>query len=538
MQPHTSGAILLDLYPERGTYLPGQPVKLILELESTDAQDATLQLTITRDTWGVDNLVRKVSLSTGLNRINWLWSPPLEVPGGYGAEVEIVPVQKEEPRLAHRVETAFDVLPDWTAFPRYGFLCDFSPDRTDAAETLQSLSKYHINGIQFYDWQYRHDHLVSDKDQYVDPLGRLLSLRTIRKLIDQAHSHGMAAMPYLTIYAASISFWRKYPDWALYDHAGNPIAFGENFLGLMDPTPGMPWQRHLLDECSRVLDCLPFDGLHLDQYGEPKVAYDHSGRAVDLPAAFEHFVQSAVQEHPGKPVLFNAVGNWPIENLAKAPTAFNYIEIWPPDTSYPDLVRIVRNARRLSSEKPVVVALYIPAERIPNIRLANALIHSAGGSRIQIGENGQHLSDPYFPKHEPLSEDLRITLRRSADFVVRYSGWFGPSIPETSEIAIRALSGVETHIRQTEQGWCVSLVNLVDMQDCHWNEVHAAPRPVINFGMELDFPYEIRHIWMASPDEDSNQAQQLKFAQRSGTVQVKILRLDIWSVLFFETKQL
>ena len=537
MQSQTSGPILLDLYPECGTYLPGQIVKLILELESTEEQVPTLQLTITRGTRVIENLVKTVSLNTGFNLIEWSWNPLFEAPSGYGADVKIVPLDRDHSRLACNIETAFDVLPNWTVFPRYGFLCDFSPDRMQAAETLQALAKYHINGIQFYDWQYRHDRLVPDGDQYVDPLGRSLSLKTIRHLLDQAHLHGMAAMPYLAVYAASAAFWRKNLDWALYDRAGNPIAFGENFLGLMDPTPGMPWQRHLLDECSRVLNRLPFDGLHVDQYGEPKVAYDHSGHAVDLPDAFEHFVQSAVQEHPGKPVLFNAVGNWPIESLAKAPIAFNDIEVWPPDTSYPDLVRIVRNARRLSSEKPVVIALYIQAERIPNIRLANALIHSAGGSRIQLGENERLLSDPYFPKHEPLSEDLRIALRRSADFVVRYSGWFSPSIPESPEIAIRAQAGVETFLRRTTQGCCVSLVNLVDMQACHWNEFHVAPRPISNLGLELDFPHEIHHIWMASPDGESNQARQVEFIQHSGCVQVRIPRLDIWSVLFFETKQ-
>lgn len=537
MGPLHSDLILLDLYPERGTYLPGQPVQLILELESINEHVVTLQLQITRGTQVVDDLLRTVSLNAGFNRVDWSWSPPHESPSGYGAEIKTVPSPEEHTRSACKIETAFDVQPDWTVFPRYGFLCDFFPDRTDLADTLQSLAKYHINGLQFYDWLYRHDSLVPDQDLYRDPLGRSLSLITIRNLLDQAHSHGMAAMPYLAVYAASASFWREHLDWALYDRDGNPIPFGDNFLGLMNPAPGTPWQRHLLDECNHVLACLPFDGLHVDQYGEPKEVYDHSGCAVNLPDAFGNFVQSAVNEHPGKPVLFNAVGNWPIESLAKAPTAFNYIEVWPPDTSYLDLVRIVRNARRLSNEKPVVVALYIPSERITNIRLANALIHSAGGSRIEHGENERLLSDPYFPKHQPLYEDLRITLRRSADFVVRYSGWFGPVIPETLEIAARARAGVEIFIRQTKQGWCASLVNMVDMQACHWNEDHTAPQPVIDFGVELDLPCEIQHIWMASPDGGSLQSRQVEFTQLSGSVKVKIPRLDFWNVLFLETKQ-
>jgi dextranase len=290
-----------------------------------------------------------------------------------------------------------------------------------------------------------------------------------------------------------------------------------------------------LAECSRVLASLPFDGLHVDQYGEPKLAYDRSGNAVDLPVAFESFVQSAVHEHPGKPVLFNAVGNWPIESLANAPTAFNYIEVWPPDTSYCDLVRIVRNARMLSGDKPVVIALYIPARRIPNIRLADALIYSSGGSRIELGENERLLSDPYFPKHEPVSEDLRMALRRLADFAVRYSSWFGPFISETFDLAVKAPTGVETFIRRTGQGVCISLVNLSCMSACHWNEEHAAPLPLIDFHVDLDFPGEIQLAWVTSPDEDSSQARQVEFTQRSDSVQVMIPRLEFWCVLFLET---
>lgn len=533
MQPSHLYLTLLDFYPERGTYLPNQAVKLILELESANNWSVDFELTLTHGTEAVANQVKTVSLSAGFNRIEWLWLPPLQIPSGYGAEIKVWPSSKEGTLPGEWIETAFDVLLDWTTFPRYGFLCDFSPHRIDAAETLQSLAKYHINGLQFYDWQYRHDSLVPAQDEFIDPLGRSLSLETIRCLLEQAHAHGMAAMPYLAVYAASASFWREHLDWALYDRDEKPIPFGENFLGLMNPASGMPWQRHLLDECSRVLTSLSFDGLHIDQYGEPKEVYDQNGLALNLPDAFGNFVRAAFLEHPGKPILFNAVGNWPIEVLAVAPTAFNYIEVWPPDTSYLDLVRIVRNARSLSGEKPVVIALYIPAARISNIRLANALIHSAGGSRIELGENERLLSDPYFPKHESLSGDLRVSLRRSADFVVRYSDWFGPAIPEAHGVSVQTPVGVEAFVRQTTQGWSVSLVNLVGMQACNWNEEHVAPQPVEDFGVELELPENIQEVWLVSPDAASLQPRTLEFTQRSGKVEFKIPRLDFWDILFF-----
>jgi len=528
---------LLDFYPDRGTYLPGSVVELVLELTSINAREVTLQLMITEGGEVISDQQKTIQLSQGYNRIDWSWRPPDDKQGGYGAHIKILPLPADFDRSVYWLETAFDVLKDWVTFPRYGFLCDFSPDRTDAANALLTLAKYHINGLQFYDWQYRHDCLMPQDDEFVDPLGRALSLKTIRKLLDEAHSRGMAAMPYLAVYAASASFWRKHLDWALYDPIGKPIPFGENFLGLMNPTPGTRWQRHLLDECSRVLSSLPFDGLHIDQYGEPREVYDHDGLLINLPDAFGSFIDSAVLEHPGIPVLFNAVGNWPIETLALAPTAFNYIEIWPPDISYPDLARIVRNARMLSDQKPVVIALYIPAARIPNIRLANAIIHSAGGSRIELGENERLLSDPYFPKHEPLTDELRSVMRRYADFVVRYCEWFGPAVPELVGISVATPAGVAAFARRVAAGWSVCLVNLVGMQACHWNEDHPSPQPVENFSINLDLPGDIWRTWLASPDEISLQARQLEFTWEAGGVQAKIPRLDFWNVLFFEDKQ-
>jgi dextranase len=343
-------------------------------------------------------------------------------------------------------------------------------------------------------------------------------------------------MPYLAVYAASAAFWRDHLDWALYDQSGQPIPFGEDFLGLMDPSDGSPWKQHLLEECRKVLTDLRFDGLHIDQYGEPRVVFDHAGHSVDLPKAFRDFIYSAVKLHPGKPVLFNAVANWPIETLASAPTAFNYIEIWPPDVHYPDLVRIVRNARRLSGGKPVVIALYIPARRMTQIRLADALIHSAGGGRIELGENERLLSDPYFPRHEALSDELRSNLRCTSDFWVRYEEWFSAPELEGGQDLVHAPEGIETFVRKVGANWAVSLVNLTGMNDCCWNEDHDGPQGVA-FTLEAKLPRHVLRVWLASPDDGSPQARPAEFEYHGQTIRVKVSRLSIWNVLFFETER-
>src|SRR4026209_396893 len=109
----------------------------------------------------------------------------------------------------------------------------------------------------------------------------------------------------------------------------------------MDPSAGSLWSQHLLAESGRALQSIPFDGLHIDQYGDPKLASDSKHNSVNLPQAFVDFIQAASDQHPNQTILFNAVGNWPIEALVESSVDFMYIEVWPPDVEYRHLAEIV-----------------------------------------------------------------------------------------------------------------------------------------------------------------------------------------------------
>ena len=146
------------------------------------------------------------------------------------------------------------MLENWLQAPRYGFLSQFEAGRNNIDATMSENARYHVNGLQFYDWQYRHEALVPPEDNYSDLLGRHMSLETVRKLIDAAHARNIAAMPYTAIYGASVAFYRAHPDWALFERPDQPYEFGDNFLIIMDPSPDSPWTDHLMNEFGRVLD--------------------------------------------------------------------------------------------------------------------------------------------------------------------------------------------------------------------------------------------------------------------------------------------
>jgi dextranase len=520
-----------SITPDKGTYQTGEEVVLTLTVSSTIGLRAALEICYWQGLVKVSKQMQDWPLQPGRNQRTVTFQAPADQSfPSYGVDA-CLSVTGEESQCS----TAFDFLRDWTEFPRYGFICDFTPARKNAEATLQTLTRFHLNGLQFYDWQYRHDELIPPADDFVDPLGRPQSLQAVRDLIAAAHRHGMKAMPYLAIYAASAKFWHAHPEMALYDEKHELIPFGEEFLGIMDPTAGKGWSQHLLAECQRVLEALPYDGLHIDQYGEPQTGFDQEGEPVDLPRAFGDFIRAAVAQYPGRPVLFNAVKNWPIESLAQAPVSFNYIEIWPPKTTYWDVAEIVRNARRLSGQKPVVIALYIPANRPLNHLLADAIIHACGGTRIEVGENGRLLSDPYFPKHEAMPSALSEGIRRQTELVMRYACWIGPQVNENETVPVTAPAGIFSAYRATKAGASISLINLQADAPLNWNEEHIDPETIKNFEISLAFSEIVEDVWLATADQDSLEATPIHFEQEEGLLTITVPALKIWDVLLIKT---
>jgi dextranase len=524
---------IIDFYPSQGSYLPGERVIFLIELESSVSQNIALRIFVQHLGEQTAIIEQSLSLASGGQTVEMQWTPPVK-PAGYSARLEIRFVGPSQPLEA---ATAFDILASWTQFPRYGFLTDFGASRADPELVLQKLTRFHINGLQFYDWQYRHDQLLAPTEIYVDPLGRAMSLDSVRSLVEAAHRHGMAAMPYLAIYAASAEFWRAHPDWALYDEAGKPIAFGENFLGLMDPSAGSSWSQHLLAEGARTLLGIPFDGLHIDQYGDPKQAWDSDHQPVDLPRSFVDFIQVASDQHPNQTILFNAVGNWPIEALADSAVDFMYIEVWPPDVEYRHLAKIVLNAVGLSHGKSVVIALYLPADRPANNLLADAVILACGGTRIELGEDARLLSDPYFPKHEEISSDLYSSLRQLADFSVRNGEWMSPYALSSMERKRWADASLNPDFVLTDNSlWAVArqypgllLVQLVNFSGLdphqHWNDVHAYPVPCQNSTIKIQMRQGPSQILWDCPEQTQGPLS-LDFEYSTGTLTFQIPNIN------------
>lgn len=531
-KPSSERVSLQSFHPSKGMYCPEEAASFLLELTVSSEVDAVLELEIFKNAEVIFSKEWAVQLEEGKSLLSLDWKPAENAYGGFGVELSLCVSGCN----LLKASTAVDIHDSWIEFPRYGFLMDFSPHRD--IPSFEWLKQNHINCLQFYDWQFRHDTLLADADRYLDPFEREMSLETIRSLIASAHEAGMAAMPYLAVYAASLDFWRAHPEWALYDEKGDPLTF-HDFLGYMDPSPGGGWEQHLLRECARVDDRLDFDGFHVDQYGEPKLAWNSKGAQVDLPGAFRTFIAALKETSIGKPVVFNAVGNWPIEELAASDVDFVYIEIWPPDTRYEDLADIVQESKRLSNGKPVVIALYIPSDRPVNLRLAEAILFANGASHILLGEEGLLLTDPYFPKSDPVPKDTETWLRRYWDFLIRYQGLLGPGAAHVSGQRYDVGSeDVLLYVRRKGSVEFVQLINFSGIDQKEWNREHHAPDLLKGLNLSVHNAGPVECVMAASPDSDNPGMVPVVWEVVDGTLMIEIPECVYWTCVYIKYSDL
>jgi len=531
---------------------PGEPASWDITLESNESASIVLSTTITFLDQVLEQKHQIVEIETGTSVIAGNWTPPSDAPRGYGVDIRL---ETKRGETITSNSSAFDVLENWTQNPRYGFLSDFSPERNDATQTIDELLRYHINGLQFYDWMYRHDQYLTQADPYFDPLGRLLSLHTVKALIDAAHVRGMAAMPYTAIYSASIPFYEQHKDWGLYKIDGTPYFFGDNFLVIMDPRPDSPWTKHLLGEFSNILSETNFDGIHLDQYYSPQFGYDAQGNSYSLEQPVADMIDATkaiVTDARGEKgtVIFNAVTNWPIVTVAPSKEDVVYIEVWSPYTYYYELGLLITQAQQLGGGKPVVLAAYIDPQYKTNVLLNDAIIFSNGGGHIELGEHGDYLADAYFPRYKTPDAKLSAELKRYYEFAIRYQNVIGPQTHSGNQAysgRITLAVGIETNpaltknlvmpvIRESNDYTAINLINLLGLESGEWAKgTLTKPTPLGSTNLNISgVSRKVSQILFSTPDTVGYALQQLDFTQTGNILIITIPYLAYWDMILIK----
>jgi dextranase len=556
-QPSMNMPLIQECYPTRGAYAPGATALIRAECACPSAIPTPCILRahlLALDAVVASGETRAVLRPNEVARIEVpLHLPPQDL-RGYGVELELC---DETGAVLACASAALDVCANWENAPRYGFVCDFSPSETDTRERMESMARYHLNAAQAYDWMYRHHDFLPPQTIFADALGRTQSLDVARRKIELARELGMQILAYAAIYAAPPDFIKTHPELGLYKLDGAPFSLAD-FLYNTDIT-NPRWRELFLRECKRTVDALGFDGIHLDQYGYPRLAHRLDGSLVDLEAALPDFLNAARKAIGDAPTVFNAVNTWTLEAVARSRMNPLYTEIWPPNDTLRDVREVVLRARALRDGRPPVIAAYIndlasddAAKRAGALnahRRLTAAIYLNGGSHISLGERNGVLADPYFPKYARLDAASASHVRRDYDFISRYAeyffalGWRDVSATHVGgineEIQLSAPrfgpnatpNSIWTIVREREGELTLGLVNLLGLKETMWNTSQTSAHSVNGICVSLQLERHLRGMYWASPDVANGSPQHLEIITEGRISKVVIPLFDMWGLL-------
>lgn len=562
---HAAKLIINDVAPDRASYRPGAAARVRVAI--TNQHDTPLagrlNLTLMHLDQVIEQQFQDVTFQPDATaQLTFTLTPPPTPLRGYGLDVAWMSKAQDVAIIAHG-SGALDVLDHWSQAPRYGFLSDFAPAQNDVIARCDSLCRSHLNVVQFYDWMWRHYALLPPaaaiepgaEQRFTDALGRRLALATVRETIAAVQARGGAALAYGAVYGAEPEYADAHPELALFDEAGQRVSLAELFY-IMNIAPGSPWVPLIVEQFAQAVRTLDFDGIHLDQYGFPKTAHTASGELVDLSTHFPPLIDAAraavVAAKPSAGVIFNAVGNWPIETVAPTTQDVVYIEVWPPDESYNDLRRLIINAKRLSAHKPVILAAYLSpfldcapeqlAQAEAAAFLSTAVIAASGGSQLLLGERAGILCDPYYPKYATLRPAFVPKLHAYYDVLVRYEEWLvAPDLSDWPTASVE-LNG-QASSTQAEAGrvWAITrqkpgyriihLINLLDQATTDWNALRTPPTALNDLEVLIADMPSTQRVLLVTPDQACAQPVQLVAQHDDNTLKLCVPHVEAWAML-------
>jgi len=556
----------VDCFPDKAQYLKGELVGILLEAEDRE-NIIEIEFTVSElDRIIFRKLVKPSELMEGA--ITYRMSCELPV-GNYGVDVKVIYVNQ-----TILVHTACDVVESCDSMIRYGFLTDFSEQDKEDSSDINYAVKLHLNTLQFYDWMYRHDKLVAEEEEYLEPLGRKISLQTIRNKINLCKQHGIRPFAYGAVYSASKEAYAKHPSWALYKKDKEVLSFAD-WLVFMDTSNDAPWCNYIIEQYADSVKRLGFQGIHMDTYGFPKYVYNDKQERISLAETFPGMIKlakQAVKEIDDKAgVIFNAVNNWPAECVAGSEQDAAYIEVWAPHVTYHHLYTLIREAKYLGAKQVILAAYMKPFAEAKteeeilaaecSLLLTNAVIQASGGSQLVFGETNSVLSDSYYVNYSKLRDEFLPKVRSYCDFAVRYGKLLYDK--DAMDISMTAANGINedivftslhdssiqfsssgrsgkiwTIIREAKKYLTIQMINLTKVNDL-WNQPKFR-QPELVTGLQIDMllDTDIRGAFMATPDDGTGTPIRLEYRleQKSNGqhIMITIPKLELWNMIWVE----
>lgn len=546
-----------DIYPDKAQYLTGEEVRILIEDESLRDGEAVLKV------FHLEKCImtKKVAANSSAQE------PAVCVKlGSFCGKASGFGVQlwREEELLG---ATAFDVAEHPDKSLRYGFLSDFTTKDGESETDISNLRKFHINMVQFYDWSYRHDDFIPKEENYTDMMGKRISLHTVKEKIAAAKKYGMIPIAYGAIYAASEDFYRQHPDWAFYTSAGEAFRFIDVFY-IMNITEKCPWHKHIVGQYCKAVEEVGFSGIHMDTYGFPKTAYSqYDGRKelIHLKEEFAPLIHSAKKSlneiKKDNYLIFNNVGNWPVDTVAEAYQQAIYVEVWSPYERYFHIKKIIQDAQKLNTKDiPIILAAYLAPFRLECQERAGfaafiltAVIVSNGAYHLLLGEENAVLTQGYYSDYSHLTNEQSGKMRCYYDFMIRYMELFYDRSLE--DVTMTHMGGDNYEYRCGFKNWScygeadkiwltvrenssyktISLINLCGCKEDYWNQGKDEPQTQEKLLFTIHVDRKIKGVLAASPDRKDASLHLLAFTYKENArgwfIEFTVETLILWELI-------
>ena len=406
----TGTAHVTRAYTDKSTHEPGKQATITAEAST----GGTVHFSVSH--LGVEIDSGDATVDNG--KATWTYTTPSEDGQGY-----LVTATGGDGTHA---ETAIDASTSWTRFPRMGYLSHFkptAPEGTDGHTTYEAflfqkpqdyidkLSRdYHINALQYYDWQYRHEQPVATGDLadkwplwYRDTYA---SKKTITDYIQDAKNANMGSLAYSMAYAANDNYdtntikdeWRLREDngsywvrdlgeqWWVPTPKGVDKPAGHQYMMNVN---NEDWRTYITGQYKTQKTEFKFDGTHIDTLGQTSKK-DASGNPVDLTDGLAALVDDTYKNVGGQ-VGINLPDGAGSEKINKASAAYMYTELWDHNETNAQVASYLQSARNNAGNKPQIVAAYAnkydPTRWVPDPEHPDKRIHPAvtpdEGTRIE-----------------------------------------------------------------------------------------------------------------------------------------------------------
>ena len=546
-----------EISTDKSRYLPGEEVYISLSLKRSFSGEVEVKYKY------LTEVIDEEIFIVNANNLNFQWQPPSDDFKAYMVEFRFL--ENEEPVFF--ASTAVDVSSDWTKFPRYGFLSVFSSDisASEIESNLDYLKRFHINGLQFYDWHNKHHFPLkmdgnSPASSWQDIAGRDISFNTVNNYIREAKARNIASMSYNLLYGA----WGDFAsdgiseEWMIFDDANhqniNKHDLDDNWASdiyLLNPA-NSDWQNYIFQKTGQIYEHLDFSGWHLDQLGDRGSVYNYNGNLVSLKTTFTPFLINLKTTFPDKNMVMNAVNGYGQPEILEAPVNFAYTEVWEPNNTYNHFAEIINENYNLSNNYlSTVLAAYVNYNLADNtgefneaaVLMADAVIMSFGGAHLELGEH--MLGKEYFPNNNlSMTYSLTKQLVEYYDILVGYQNLlrdggelsFNTGIT-SNEVGINDWPAIHGNIASFKKSVnnieVYHLLNFAGINSLEWRDndgTLTAPDEFLNFTINVPETHVTKVVYV-SPDWHDGIQEELEFEISDGVCEFKIPYLKYWGMI-------